>query len=193
VVLKIAAGVLKLWIPLAIAISAMCLLVYGAVQHSIRSAADDPQIEIARDVAARLDAGLEASKIVPPVRRDISKTLSVFVIIFDSSGKDVASDAELDGKVPQVPLGVFDYVRSYGEHRFSWKPKPGVRSAAVVRPYKDGFVLAGRSLLEVEKRESRLLVFVAIAWVVTLGATFAASLVLELLTSGLISPKIRKR
>jgi hypothetical protein len=49
-----------------------------------------------------------------------------------------------------------------------------VRIAAVIVPYDGGFVLAGRSLREVEKRELQVQGFAAAAWIAGLLASLAA-------------------
>jgi hypothetical protein len=70
-----------------------------------------------------------------------------------------------------------EYVRSHGEDRVSWQPEPGVRIAAVIIRYQgaqSGFVLAGRSLREVEVREDNAEAYAGAAWVVTLAATLIA-------------------
>jgi len=56
-----------------------------------------------------------------------------------------------------------------------------VRSAVILKKYKNGFVLVGRSLREVEIRVDRLTLIVGLAWLTTLGATFIAILFLEFL------------
>jgi hypothetical protein len=74
-------------------------------------------------------------------------------------------------------VGVFDYTRAHGQDRITWQPRSGVRSAAIVARYggaHPGFVLAGRSLREVEAREDRLTLMVGIAWAATLGASLVA-------------------
>ena len=87
------------------------------------------------------------------------------------SGKVVASDALLNGSTPELPAGVLDDVRKNGEDRFTWQPEPGVRIAAVVAPLpgtSEGFVLAGRSLREVELREDNIEALTLIALAVIL-------------------------
>jgi hypothetical protein len=76
-----------------------------------------------------------------------------------------------------MPEGVFSYVRQSGEDRLSWQPQPGVRSATIVTSYgggHPGFVLAGRSLLEVEKREAQLTQEVVVSWIIALAGSLVA-------------------
>lgn len=186
---------LQYWIPLALAVTIVCALVYVVVQQTYRQGANDPQVQIAKDSAMYLAKGYDPQSMVPTGNLiDVSKSLAPFIIIYDESGKVISTSVELEGKTPEIPAGVFDVVRKTGESRFTWEPKAGVRSAVVVVPYggsKQGFVLSGRSLEEVEKRTFRLHIMVALAWLATLGATFIATFVLFFLPNFLPS-KLRK-
>src|SRR5207247_1903018 len=95
-------------------------------------------------------------------------------IIFDTAGQPVASSARLSGAIPIPPNGVFANVRQAGEERLTWEPQPGVRSATVITRVDGptpGFVLAGRSLREVEQREGQTELFAAGAWLAGLLAS----------------------
>ena len=128
---------------------------------------------------------------------DISKSLAPYVIIYDASEKPIASGAVLDGKTPNPKKEAFDFAKKTGENRFTWEAKKGVRSAVVLAYYKgkdSGFVLAGRSLKEVEKRESQLGAQVVIAWIIILVASLTAVIVSELILKNikLASTKAKK-
>ena len=95
------------------------------------------------------------------------------MIVYDSTGAPVAGNGWLRGTLPAPPAGVFAFVRSHGEERVSWMPDRTARFAAVVRRVPDtgGFVLAARSLREVERREHYTQqLCVAMIVVLTLGA-----------------------
>jgi hypothetical protein len=77
-------------------------------------------------------------------------------------------------------MGVLDYVRKNGQDRVTWQPAPGVRMATVVVPYKNGFVMAGRSLTEVEKRESQVESLCGLAMLCIWAATFIVVVLGEL-------------
>ncbi len=124
--------ILKVWIPIAIAVTGVCALVYAAVQQDIRRGANDPQIQIAEDTAAILDGGTPIKNVVPPFKVDIAKSLAPYIIVFDKSASPTATTAQLDEQIPKVPPGVFEYVAKYGQERFTWEPKNGVRSAVVL-------------------------------------------------------------
>ena len=164
--------IIKKWLPLGIATAGLCGLVYLTVQQSLRMGANDPQIQMAEDTASSLNTGASVEAVVPSTKVEIADSLAPFVIVFADSGKILASSATLHGAVPTYPLGVLDYTRQKGQDRVTWQPKAGVRMATVVVRYNDGFVLAGRSLREVEKREDQVeqlsgLAMLAI-WVTTL-------------------------
>lgn len=163
----------SLWIPLAIAVSCLCGLIYLVVQQDIRISANDPQIQLAQDQARVIDRGERIPSLGPTV--DISESLAPFLIFFDRQGKVIISQATLHGQAPIIPDGIFSYVRTKGEDRFTWQPEIGVRIATVVVQDKNGFVLVGRSLREVEKREDNLLLQVFLGWAVTLFITFLAT------------------
>jgi hypothetical protein len=80
---------------------------------------------------------------------------------------------------------VFDNAREKGENRITWEPKEGVRIAAVIKRFEgktastSGFVLAGRSLDEVEKRQKNLIFEMIFGCIGTLLITGAALWLLE--------------
>jgi hypothetical protein len=166
-------SILKAWLPFAVTISAFCLLVYAAVQQSYRQSADDPQIQIANDAADALADGHSAEDLVPAVKVSIDKSLAPFLIIYDTNGHELASSALLGGQTPFLPNGVLDSTKQLGENRISWQPRQGVRIATVIVSYKDGFVLAGRNMREVEQRESQVSTFAGITWVLAMLGTLA--------------------
>ncbi len=144
--------IIKSWLPLAIATAGLCGLVYLAVQQSLRISANDPQIQMAEDAASALDGGASVESIVPAVKVELASSLAPFIIVFDNSGNVTGSSAVLHGATPVYPSGVLDYTRQKGEDRVTWQPESGVRMATVVVRYRNGFVMAGRSLREVEIR-----------------------------------------
>ena len=183
---KFALKFFKSWLPSAVVIVAMCGLIYLTVQQVLRQGANDPQIQLSEDFAASLTSSKDPSGEFLAQQVEISTSLAPFVMIFDDNGKVLVSNALLDGKTPQYPLGVFDYVRQHGQDRVTWQPREGVRQATVVTsfsgPAGSGFVVAGRSLREVEDRSMFFLQICAIACILTLVATAAVTAFLLFLT-----------
>ena len=174
-------AILQHWLLVAIVVTGLVGLLYTAVQQNLRQGANDPQIQMAEDAAAELEGGQSVQYVVPSGKVDIAKSLAPYLIIFDANGNPIASSAQLDGQPPTIPSGVFDSVRQMGEDRITWQPQAGVRSAIVVTQFKgstSGFVLAGRSLREVEKREDGLLQILIAGWLVMILATFVATAIL---------------
>ena|SRR5579872_6550692 len=162
--------IVSTWILLAIVISCLLGIVHIVVQQDIRISANDPQIQMAEDTASTLSSSaflnLSQHKI------NIDQSLAPFIMTFDLNGAIRSSEAVLDGQTPVVPAGVFVYVQNNGEDRLTWQPKSGVRIAAVVTKYANGYVLVGRNIREVEKREDVLFAQIVFGWVVTLVVSF---------------------
>ena len=143
------------------------LYIYAAIQQTYRTAADDPQIQLADDAATALRAGAEVEAVIPAGAVDLATRLGVFVIVYDAANRPLAGSGRLAGVLPTPPAGVLAAARANGTHSVTWRPRPDVRVAAVLQRVDDGsgrVVLAARSLREVEERTSRLLVMSALAW-----------------------------
>ena len=135
-------NILRLWLPFAVTISALCLLVYVSVQQAYRQGADDPQVQMANDAVSALIHGQAAERLVPAEKVSVAGSLAPFLIVYDASGKELASSAILEGQTPELPDGVLDSTKQLGENRISWQPRSGVRIATVIVSYPSGFVLA---------------------------------------------------
>ncbi|MFZ0303330.1 MAG: hypothetical protein WAL75_11610 [Terracidiphilus sp.] len=168
----------------------LALALYAIPQQLLRNGANDPQIQMATDLAATLSQygvtdGLRQGALLHSGNGlvDMSRSLAPFLIVYDDQGRPLGSTAQLGGQTPTPPTGVFNYVRQHGEERVSWQPilgsTRGVRVAAVVERVdgaQPGFVLAGRSLREVEMREEQVKNMAGLAWLAMLGLIFAGTL-----------------
>jgi hypothetical protein len=162
------------WIFFGVAAAGLCGAVYVAVQQDMRQSANDPQIQMAEDASLRLASRERPDAVLPSNHIDMSVSIAPFVIVFDGTGRPITSSGMLGNQIPVPPHGVFDYVRTHGEDRVTWQPRDDTRIAAVITAYAGtagvagaapGFVLAGRSLREVEKRESMLTFQMGAAWI----------------------------
>ncbi|HTX86822.1 MAG TPA: hypothetical protein VMC41_02005 [Candidatus Nanoarchaeia archaeon] len=175
--------IIKKIILAAVILALVFGFVYSVSQQVLRQSANDPQIQIAEDSAAALNAGDQPRFLKNNVYGmiDSSKSLAPFLINFDAAGKPVDSTAALNGQTPIPPAGVFAYAKAHGQNRVTWQTPDGTRLAAVIVYYSGnggGYALAGRSLLEVEKRESNLEFLTFWAWlfsVLVLAALIFAS------------------
>ncbi len=176
---------LRRWLPLAITLSVISLMVYVVILQSFRQTANDPQIQMAEDAAADLAQGFNPSAVLPGKNIDIAKSLSPYMIVYGESGNAIVGSGLLAEKLPTPPAGVFDFARQNGRDIITWQPQNGVRNAIIVVYYKgqdtkgqnvSGFVLVGKSLREIEARESNMSLIILLGWLTGLFATFIVSL-----------------
>ena len=173
--------IFKYWFIIGIIVTGFSGLLYVAVQQDLRHGADDPQIQMAEDAAGKLAAGRQFPEVVPTEQVDIAQSLAPYVIVFDATGNPIASSAQLNGQIPSIPSGIFDYVKQNGKDTFTWQPQSNVRSAVVVTQFqgsRSGFVLAGRSLREVERREDDIMHIVFLGWSALIFIPFAATAII---------------
>lgn len=181
--------IFRRFIPLAFLATAACGLVYLAVQQSLRQNANDPQIQMAEDAVTQLQTDTPGQMVVVPGIIDINQSLAPYLVVYDASGNPVAGNGLLDGTLPGLPAGIFNYVSLYGEDHFTWQPRPDIRQAVVVMGIPGGgFVMAGRSLREIEIREDRVKFETGGVLLFTLGGL----LVLEIIFAAIESWWLRK-
>jgi sensor histidine kinase regulating citrate/malate metabolism len=159
------------YLLLVIIITLMFGVIYVTVQQSYRNSANDPQIQIARDIQVRLRQGKPVENFLADTI-DIAQSLSTFIALYNASGKPIRSSGNLGGKMPELPAGVFDFAKAHGEHQVTWQPRSEVRMAMVIIRSNSspvGFVAAGRSLQEVEVREQNLMTVVFFGWIICIG------------------------
>ncbi len=168
---KLVVKTLKQWIPLAVLATLLCGVVYLVVQQNDRLGANDPQVQYTQDIKVALEQGTTPDQIVGQNKVDIANSLDSFFIIYGTNKSITASSATLNNGSPSIPSGVLDGVAKRGEARVTWQPQKGVRIAAVVLKYKDGYILAGRNMKEVEKGIDLQGRNILIGWILTLAAT----------------------
>ncbi len=176
---------LGLWLAYIVSSATLTMFVYMAVQQQYRQSANDPQVQMAEDAAATLDAGKTPDLVVGVPKIDLRDSLAPFLIVTDENFRVLASSGQLDGKNVVPPRGAFEAAKSNTgkdtpvsqENRITWQPASGVREAAVIVHRSGGYVVAARSLREVENREQQLTNLAGI----TLGFLLVVGLVLAIL------------
>lgn len=149
--------------------SLVCFLVFLSGQFLLRSSANDPQIEIAENLARVYSLGspIQMQPLIP-----IEQSLSLFAMVADNTGTVVTSTGLLHNAIPQPPKTLFTDANT--ERRTTWQPEKNVRIATVVVPFHtpsiNGYVLTGRSLKETESRTNMLMVYAGLAWILGLAA-----------------------
>ncbi len=172
--------VLRTNLSLIVVVTLLCLLVNIAVQQNFRMSANDPQVQLAEDTAHSLARNPPNPAFDTGPLVDIARSAAPWVAIYDNAARPLVSSGRLDGAAPSLPGGVFTYARRYGEDRVTWQPRRGVRSAIVVAR-TDGphpfFVVAGRSLREIESRVDALNRFTLLAWIGTVLVSLSIALI----------------
>lgn len=155
--------------------------IYGVVQQTYRNNANDPQVEVVDQVSNLISQDIPLDAILGSSDQiDMAKSLGLFVMIFDKDKKLVSASAQLDGQTPTPPDGTFDSAKQDGGNRFTWQPKDGVRVATILKAVDDkGYVLAARSLREVENREQQLLHIILISWIISVVLSLLLTLALK--------------
>ena len=174
-----------------ILMTAVISLIYITDQQNIRQSANDPQLQLSEDIASVLGKGIPPSAIASSFNQiNIKTSLSAFVIIYDINGNVLASSGQLGGQVPIIPKGVLEHAKEWGQNRRTWEPQDDVRIATVTTPFsasnQSGYVLVGRSLRELEKRELKLRLECIIVW---LGSMFL--IVIMSVLSAIFSFRVR--
>ena len=150
---------------------------YGAVQQSLRRAANDPQIQIAEDTASSLNQGVKPTALTPG-KVNLNTSLAPFVIIYDKSGHAISGSGYLNEQVPTIPYGVLRASDNKKYHFVTWQPQSSVRIATVTVAADKYYVLSGRSLKEIEINENQtfqIAFFGGIVALAVLGTVFVLS------------------
>lgn len=161
-----------IWICSFIIISVIFGTIYAVIQQNSRLSANDEQVKIAYDISNSIENGSDINSLVSTNKIDISKSLSPFIIIYDDEKNVISSSGLLNNEIPQLPKGVLDYTLLHNENRVTWQPQNNVRIAAVVKKFESGnmsgYVLVGKSLKEVEDRDSHMFLLVLVAWFISM-------------------------
>lgn len=175
-------GIFMHWLPLAAAVTGVCLLVYGAVQQNYRQGLNDPQIQMVEDTVRALKDGASVTDFfeanVPFF--DASKSLQSFLAIYDATGRPIESTAKIGTQMPRPPRDVFTYAETRGEDRVTWQPDGTTRIALVIQAVGSSpemYVAAGRNMREVEAREVKMSFFVLLAWITLIVVTLTLEIV----------------
>lgn len=158
--------------------------VYTVVQQVQRHDANDPQIQLAEDTASALNQGTPPATLVSG-HVDPSSSLDPFVIIYDKAGQAVVGSGYLHNQVPIIPTGALTAANGQTYHAVTWQPAATVRIAAVIISTDKYYVLAGRSLQEVERNETASFQLSTFGWL--LSIIIVASL---FLVAGRLKPMV---
>ncbi len=147
-------------------------LVYVAVQQNYRGGANEIQAQVATEISNRLQKNQSIEKLWPDDTIELTRSLRLFIELYDANKQPVATTALLNGSIPEIPHGVMEIARINNENRITWMPQSDVRMAMVVQHVNSphaAYVAVGRSLKEVEMLEHNLLQMVFICWIMCIG------------------------
>jgi hypothetical protein len=160
--------VLRCWLAMA-AVWSGAMAANVLLQHQVlRNEGNDPQVQLAEDAGRALSGGVDPKALLPtapPVA--IEHSLAPWLTIYDAAGQPLASSGALHGAAPKMPGDLLQVALQGGGLRRTWQPEPEVRQALVIVPVRvgaAGFVVAGRSLREVEQRKLAVLHLALLGW-----------------------------
>jgi hypothetical protein len=171
----------KSYIRIFLAIIGASTLMLGAaytmVQQSTRLSANDQPEAMAQVVKNELESGSSANDVITGQTVNLADNINPFVIITDDTRHVLSSTANLNGKTPLPPKGVFDYTSEHGSDHFTWQPADGVRLATRVISYGNandskGFIVTGQSLKPYEDRIGVYGELALAAWLAILAWSF---------------------
>jgi hypothetical protein len=149
--------------------------VYVTGQQILRLSANEPQTYQAQLVANQLNHGATPESLTQPKFSVDSGSLAPFIIIYNHDGKVVASQVTVRGSAPVIPIGVLHNSDNSTYHAVTWQPTSDVRLASITVRAKNYYVVAARSLVDVEHRTDMLGLLVAFGWgvsMIVLGAAY---------------------
>ena len=102
------------WLPLGVAITLVCGLIYVTVQQNYRTSLNDPQIQMAEDAAALIDSGSSVQSVIPSGKVDLERSLSPWIGVYDSNGNVLfqlapgtyTAKAETSNAVKNLPISI---------------------------------------------------------------------------------------
>lgn len=170
--------VLKFFLPMAICITYSALMIFFVGQKLIRENANNPQLQISREMAGALTGDIDVAQKFFSVQVNYKKSSLPFFMNFSETGKLLASNGIYGEKVELPPQDIMEYAKSRSDYRFTWKLPGGTKVAAVTNRYEGkepGFVLVARNLTENEQANKELTKLVFIGLLAGYIAAFGAS------------------
>jgi len=153
-----------LWLINMFLVTFTCCLIYIVAQQSLRLMANDIPTQTATDALIKLQDGQDLNNIISSNKIDISKSISPFIMVYDNNKNLVEESGMMGNSKPTYPTSVLSSVDKKGESRVTWQPQAGMRFASIAVKYKDGYIVAARSLKETEKVIDTIGKLVLIAW-----------------------------
>lgn len=173
---------ITIFLTLVLLISVIFVAICVSARTVFRQNANDPQVEVTDQVASIVRQGVPLDAIVSGAEQiDLATSKALFVVVYDGDRNLVGSSATFNGDNPQIPGDALDKAKQAEDYRFDWQPDNGLKFGLVAKAIDDqAFVVAGRSLTEMENRAAALHLPLWIGWV--------AAVLVALLLTALIRP-----
>jgi hypothetical protein len=162
------------WAAGAALITIAAFLAWLSYGLSLRNGGDRQPLRLAAEAAGQLTSGSPPARVLPPAV-DMASSPAPFVIVYDAQHHILASSGHLGSRTPRLPAGVLTWVAAHGQDRITWQPEPGLREAAVIKPYRGphpGFVLAAQSLQRISAQQRTLTWSIAVIWLAAVAISF---------------------
>jgi hypothetical protein len=148
-------------------ITFMHLLVYACVQQVYRTRANEAPTQLADKLAYALSKGVTPAGLAFQQDPELFSSTLLSVFMYDSSGKELASNTKIANRTATVPPGVLAAARRNTNYSVSWAPMSGMRKALVMRHLRDRNItiaVAG-PLNYSEDQSQQLMQMVLLSWV----------------------------
>lgn len=161
--MKTTQKLMVIWLIIMFLVTFTSSLVYLVAQQSIRLGANETPMQLAIDTSLKLENG-QNEGLFSSDKLDISKSLSPFLLIFDSNKNLVNTSAVIGNTKPNYPKGVLESVDKNGTDKVTWQTQSGLRFATVAIKTNSGYIVTGQSLAEPEKLIDHIGKLVLEAW-----------------------------
>jgi hypothetical protein len=163
----------RLWLAVAGASTLVLGAAYSMVQQEARLSANVGPITTAESAKHLLESGSRPEKVIVGQKANLRSDYHIFSIVTDTNRRILASSAQLDGKTPLPPKGVFDYTAKHGSEQITWEPAKDVRLAIYTTTYKfadgSGYIISGQPLKITEDRIGKITLIAITAWVIIIA------------------------
>ncbi|HMR55373.1 MAG TPA: hypothetical protein PKD34_02160 [Candidatus Doudnabacteria bacterium] len=172
---------IAIFVTLVALVSVLFISICYSARTVFRQQANDPQIEVTEQVAGIVRQGVPIDAIVSSAEQiDLNSSKALFVMIFDNERTMTGSSAQLNGEAPSIPSEVFDKANEMGEYRFDFQPAENLKFAGVMKKIDNSaYVLAGRSLSEMETRVAALEQPLWIGWIISVLVSLLLTVLLR--------------
>lgn len=156
-----------LWVCLILIVSIIFGTIYTASQQILRQDANDPQIQQAEDAAANLSNGGIANYSTSGAVK-MNNSLAPFTNVYDKSGNVLTGNGYLNNQLSDPPFGSLQASNNVPYNAVTWQPTDNLRFATVIISTPNFYIVSGRSLFEVEKREALILHITFAGWLASI-------------------------